>query len=447
MKLVFVNAMHDLFNLDSTASLSQPPVPLAVLNNATPEVINTALVDEQTDAVHFDGDTFAFTVATQFAAKVYKYSDALRAIGKKVILGGIHVTVCPDEAMRHADAIVVGEAETVWPTVCADLLTGRLKKRYQGSPTPSSQMKAVDYSFFTKRPYLTPASLYATRGCNHRCSFCVSSNYMGPLRVKPLDVLEQEMDQLHDLYPGAFLQFTDDNLLADRDHGAKVLDLLRLKKRRFVTMVTLDQFCDLDLMQDMAQSGCLGVAVGVESVDDDNCLSVDKGHNVGQPFPEAVRHANELGIQVAALLMVGLPHDTPERLERTQRYLEKIPCSIYDLRIMRIYPGSRLYGQMVASGNVARAWWLGEEPVATNRFLPGHLRVHFNHDHFKPVQLQRQTLKLVQELNRMSANSISHVMRVGRRGKATRFAAAALSARRKTARQAQELLKSVEGVA
>ena len=120
MKLVFVNVMHDLYKLDSTASISQPPVPLAVLNDATPEIIETALVDEQTDEVLFDGDVFAFSVATQFAAKVYRYANDLRASGKKVILGGIHVTVCPEEAMRHADAIVTGEAETLWPTVCAD---------------------------------------------------------------------------------------------------------------------------------------------------------------------------------------------------------------------------------------------------------------------------------------------------------------------------------------
>jgi radical SAM superfamily enzyme YgiQ (UPF0313 family) len=138
MKLVFVNVMHDLFNLDSTASLSQPPVPLAVLNNATPKTINTALVDEQTDTVLFHGDAIAFTVATQFAAKVYKHADDLRFSGKKVILGGIHVTVCPEEAARHADAIVTGEAETVWPMVCEDLLADRLKERYEGSPTPPS---------------------------------------------------------------------------------------------------------------------------------------------------------------------------------------------------------------------------------------------------------------------------------------------------------------------
>ncbi|HQE83776.1 MAG TPA: radical SAM protein [Candidatus Hydrogenedentes bacterium] len=444
MKLVFVNIMHHLYNLDSTASISQPPVPLGVLNTVTPKAIETALVDEQTDKVRFDGDVFAFTVATQFAGKVYGCADELRAAGKKVILGGIHVTVCPEEAMRHADAVVTGEAEALWPTICEDLMAGRLKERYTGSPTPSSKMVPVDYRFFAGRPYLTPASLFATRGCNYQCSFCVSSRYMGPFRTKPLEVLEQEIDQLQALYPGALLQFTDDNLLADREYGAEVLALVRRKKRRFVTMVTLGQLCDPGLMEEMAASGCLGVAVGVESVDDDNCLAVDKQHNVGHDFPGAVRYSNELGIQVAALLMVGLPLDTPERLARTQRYLEKVPCSVYDLRILRIYPGSSLYNQMLSRGDVTDTWWLRKEPVPTNHFLPGHLRVHLKHRHFGPVQLQHSTLTLTRELNRMTRESITHVLRVGRRGGALKFAAMALTARSRTAKQARTLLDRVE---
>ena len=187
-----------------------------------------------------------------------------------------------------------------------------------------------------------------------------------------------------------------------------------------------------------------GVAVGVESVDDDNCLSVGKRQNVGQPFPEAVCRANEMGIQVDALLMVGLPHDTPENLVRTQGYLEKVPCALYDLRILRIYPGSPLYDKMLSSGNVADAWWLGKEPVTTNYFLPGHLRVHFKHPHFTPMQLQRSTLKLTSELDRMNAGAVANVMRVGRRGGAKMFAGLILAARSRVAKQARELLTRVE---
>lgn len=440
MKLVFVNIMHDLFNLDSTANISQPPVPLGVLNSVTPKAIETTLFDEQTDKIRYDGDVFAFTLATQFAGKAYQYADELRASGKKVIMGGIHVTVRPEEAMCHADAVVTGEAETIWPTICSDLMAGTLKESYIGLPTPSSCMVPTDYRFFGKRPYLTPASLFATRGCNHRCSFCVSSRFMGPFRTKPLEVLEREIDQLQELYPSAYLQFTDDNFLADRSHAADVLDMLRQKRRRFVTMVTLDQLCDSALMQKMAYSGCMGVAVGVESLDKDNCLSVGKRQNVGQPFQEAVQCTNELGIQVAALLMVGLPYDTSERLERTQRYLEEIPCAAFDLRILRIYPGSPLYDKMLSSKKLNDAWWLGKEPVPTNYFLPGHLRVHFMHPHFSPIQLQQWTLKLTSELNRLNAGSVANILSVGRRGNALKFASLIIAARRRMGKQAMELL-------
>jgi len=447
MKLVFVNIMQELQRFDSTAYITQPPVPLAVLNAVTPKTIETALLDEQADRVRFEGDAFAFSLSTQNARAVYDHADALRSIGKKVILGGIHVTVCPDEAMRHADAVVTGEAEMLWPTVCEDLLAGALKERYDGSPTPPSQMKPVDYRFFGERSYLTPASLFATRGCNRRCSFCVSSRYMGPYRTKPLDVLEQEIDQLTELYPGTFLQFTDDNLLADRNYGVQLLALIRRKKRRFVTMVTVDQFCDSALMEEMASSGCLGVAVGVESIDDDNCASVSKYQNLQQPFSDAVRHANRYGIQTGALIMVGLPHDTPERLARTLQALKQIPCSVFDIRIMRIYPSTSLYSQMLSSGEVTEDWWLQKESASTcNHLLPSCLSMHFNHSGFDPMQLQHLALRLIAELNWMKYDSISHIVRVGCRGRGLKFAGTMLYVRQKLAGQARRLLKQVEQV-
>jgi radical SAM superfamily enzyme YgiQ (UPF0313 family) len=445
MKLVFVNIMQELQRFDSMSYLTQPPVPLAVLNAVTPKTIETALVDEQTDRVWLEGDAFAFSVSTQNAKAVYDYADALRGTGKRVLLGGIHVTVCPDEAMRHADAIVTGEAETIWPDVCADLLAGELKERYAGSPTPPSRMSPVDYRFFGSRRYLTPASLFATRGCNRRCSFCVSSRYMGPYRTKPLDVLEEEIDQLTGLYPRAFLQFTDDNLLANRKYGIELLALLRRKQRRFATMVTVDQFCDSALMEEMASSGCLGVAVGLESVDDDNCASVSKYQNLQKPFSDAVRHANKLGIQTVALIMVGLPHDTPDTLAHTLEYLKLIPCSVYDIRILRIYPSTPLYSQMLAKGDVTENWWLEDETPATcNRLLPSSLSMHFRHSQFNPMQLQQLALRFTAELSRIGFNDVCQILHVGYRGHGMKLATMILAARQRSCRQALMLLQKVE---
>ncbi|MHC4429012.1 MAG: B12-binding domain-containing radical SAM protein [Planctomycetota bacterium] len=445
MRLAFVNVMQELQRFDSTAYITQPPVPLAVLDAATPEEIETALIDEQTDRVAFEGDVFAFSVSTQNALAVYGHADALRAAGRKVIMGGIHVTVCPEEAMRHADAIVTGEAETIWPEVCADLLAGRLRERYTGSPTPPSKMVPVDYRFFGARRYLTPASLFATRGCNRRCTFCVSSRHMGPYRTKPLDVLEREIDQLSELYPSSFLQFTDDNLLVNRKYNAELLAMLRRKNRRFVTMVTVDQFCNRALVEELAASGCLGVAVGVESVDADNCTSVSKYQNLDQPFADAVRFANDCGIQVGALLMVGLPHDTPERLMRTVPQLKQMACTYYDLRILRIYPSTPLYGRMLSSGEVTENWWLKKGAASNcNDLLPSCLSMDFEHGSFTPMQLQHVALQLTVELNPMNYGVVSHILRVGTRARALGLAALLLAARRRSVRQARMLLRQVE---
>jgi radical SAM superfamily enzyme YgiQ (UPF0313 family) len=347
--------------------------------------------------------------------------------------------------MRHADAIVTGEAEIIWPEVCADLLAGRLRGRYDGSPTPPSRMTPVDYRFFGNRRYLTPASLFATRGCNRRCSFCVSSRYMGPYRTKPLDVLEQEIDQLTGLYPRAFLQFTDDNLLAHRSYAAELLALLRRKRRRFVTMVTVDQFCDSALMEELASSGCLGVAVGVESADDNNCAAVSKYQNLQQPFVDAVHRVNQLGIQTVALIMVGLPHDTPQALERTLEYLKHVPCAYYDMRVLRIYPSTPLYRQMLASGDVTENWWLEtESSSACNELLPSSLSMHFRHGRFQPMQLQHLSLRFIAELSGTGPGTVYQILRVGCRGRALKFAGLFLTARKRSARQARMLLRQAE---
>lgn len=445
MKLAFVNIMQELQRFDTMSYLTQPPLPFAILHQMTPKTIQTALLDEQTDPVRFDGDAFGFSVSTQNSRAVYDHADTLRATGKKVILGGIHVTVCPDEAIRHADAIVTGEAETIWPQVCEDLLAGRLQPRYDGSPTLPDRMRPVDYRFFGRRRYLTPASLFATRGCNRRCSFCVSSRYMGPYRTKPLDVLEQEIDQLTALYPRAFLQFTDDNLLASRRYAADLLTLLRRKARRFVTMVTVDQFCDPALMDEMAAAGCLGVAVGVESVDDNNCAAVSKYQNLQQPFVDAVHRANQLGIQSIALIMVGLPHDSPQALESTLDFLKQVPCAYFDMRILRIYPSTPLYRELLATGDVTENWWLQTNSSDTcNDLLPSSLSMHFRHARFQPMQLQHLSLRFINELSGTGPAAIARILRVGYRGRALGFAALVIRARQRSARQARMLLRQVE---
>ncbi len=143
--------------------------------------------------------------------------------------------------------------------------------------------------------------------------------------------------------------------------------------------------------------------------------------------------------------MVGLPHDTPERLARSLQYLKQIPCSVYDIRILRIYPSTSLYSQMLSSRDVTENWWLEKESASTcNHLLPSCLSMHFKHSSFNPMQLQHLALQLIAELNWMKHDSVSHILYVGYRGHGMKFAGTILYARQRAARQARMLLQQVE---
>jgi radical SAM superfamily enzyme YgiQ (UPF0313 family) len=158
-----------------------------------------------------------------------------------------------------------------------------------------------------------------------------------------------------------------------------------------------------------------------------------------------VHFASECGIQVGALLMVGLPHDTPERLMHTVPTLLDMGCTYYDLRILRIYPSTPLYKEMLASGDVTENWWLKKESDSNcNELLPSCLSMDFKHPGFSPMQLQHTALKLTVELNPMRHDTMGHILRVGHRARALRFAALLLAARHRSVRQARKLMRQVE---
>jgi hypothetical protein len=160
---------------------------------------------------------------------------------------------------------------------------------------------------------------------------------------------------------------------------------------------------------------------------------------------DAVHRANRLGIQTIALIMVGLPHDSPQVLESTLEYLTHVPCAYFDMRILRIYPSTPLYRQMLATGDVTENWWLETRSSSTcNEMLPSSLSMHFRHSRFQPMQLQHLSLRFIHELGGTGPGAIARILRVGYRGRALAFAGLVVMARQRSARQARMLLREVE---
>ncbi len=421
MKLYLVNLMDDMHRSYSNALLTQPPLSVWVLHSLTPKDIDVHVIDEQIEDFKEDADAYALSVSTQVAKKAYDLADRLRRAGKIVILGGYHITVCPEEAAEHADCVIIGEAETSWPQICKELRAGQLRRRYIGNPTPPDLMPHIDRKAVAGKKYAMPASLYASRGCVYNCSFCGSSHILGSYRHKQISALSAEIDEIIATTGSRLLQFTDDNLLADRNWRAELLTLLQHKKVNFLCQITVDQLCDHGLIDSLAAAGCVGVAAGIETLDEENTRDINKMQNLHRDIAEAVRYAGTKGIGVAALLIVGLEHDTVERLESSMRVLRSIPFCIYDLTILRPLPGTPLYSHLVVAGETEKQWWIKDEPHASNKIVPGYLRVYFKHHAMTALELQQTACRMIAELNKTTPASAMRVVRTAMRANAAMF--------------------------
>jgi radical SAM superfamily enzyme YgiQ (UPF0313 family) len=450
MRLYLVNLMDDMHRSYSNALVSQPPLSVWVLHALTPKDIDVQVIDEQIEDFRGDADAFAFSVTTQLARKAYDTADRMRAAGKTVILGGYHVTNCPEEAAEHADSIIVGEAETSWPTICSDLLAGRLRKRYIGMPTPPEKMPLIDRKALATKRYAMPAALYASRGCVYNCSFCGSSRILGGYRQKPLATLSKEIDDIHAAHGRALLQFTDDNLLADKNRRGLLLALLKQKGVRFICQITVDQLCDKDLMDALAAAGCIGAVAGIETLDDNNNKDINKMQNLRMPIADAVAYANSKGVSIGALLIIGLEHDTPERLASAVASLRAIPFALYDLTILRPLPGTPLYASMLKEKKVDKQWWIRPEPHLSNKVMPGYLRVYYRHPVMGAFELQQTACRMIADLNKTTAGDAWHVLRTFMRARSPFHGVQALAGRiflRRTALAWQKSLAKVVDVA
>jgi radical SAM superfamily enzyme YgiQ (UPF0313 family) len=214
-------------------------------------------------------DRFDLVAISSFSAQIleaYELADRFRARGVTVVLGGLHVTALPDEAARHADAVVVGEGEPVWPTLLDDWGAGRLQPRYvstggfslDDAPLPRFDLLAIDaYNRLT---------VQTSRGCPLQCEFCASSILLTRrYKQKPVARVLAEIDRIRELWRRPFVEFADDNSFVDRGYWKELLTELRSRRLRWFTECDLRVYADEELLDLMHASGCVEVLIGFES--------------------------------------------------------------------------------------------------------------------------------------------------------------------------------------
>jgi radical SAM superfamily enzyme YgiQ (UPF0313 family) len=312
----------------------------------TPGGVEVRVVDEQVQDIPW-GDRFdlvGITLMTAAAPRAYALADRFRARGVPVVLGGMHPTFLPDEALLHADAVCAGEAEGVWPRILDDARAGRLAGVYRADrPCSLVGLNRPPRHLLDRRHYGTVQAVQATRGCPNRCSFCaVSAFHGGNLRRRPVGEVVAEVAEL----PGRFVIFVDDSLTADRDYARELFSALRPLGKSWISQSTLDVTEDPTLVRLAAESGCFGFFVGLESFSEASLASVDKGFQRADEYREKVGFLHGHGIGVEAGIVFGFDADTPDVFRTTLRYLDDIRIDLVQVSILTPLPGTPWFTSM-----------------------------------------------------------------------------------------------------
>ena len=326
----------------STASASLPRLGLGILAALTPpsdEVIYTDEVVAPFDLARDvkDVDLVGISVDSKTARRSYDIADAYRARGVPVVLGGIHATACPEEASAHADAVVVGEAEDLWPSLVEDARARRLHPIYR-PPLPDLTGKMLARrDLFRGRRYIPFEVVQTMRGCPYPCEFCSVSTANGTtMRFRPADDVLSELAAL-----GKLIMFADDNVMIHRAYAKDLFTRMIPLRKHWIGQCSLAAVRRLENVQLMAASGCKALFVGFESIDEETTRYTGKKQNRPSEYKETVHMLREHGISVWGSFVFGFDTDDPEVFERTAEFAIEMQLTMANFSMLVSVPGYR----------------------------------------------------------------------------------------------------------
>ncbi len=314
------------------------------------------------------------TVHLTFAQRAYELAAWYRARGARVILGGLHVQSCPAEAANHADAISLGNGVEAWPRILRDVESGCLAPVYRGSyETPFSREPRPRRELVDRASFLTIASLIATRGCANRCGFCYLSTSSIRMRYEARDPddVARELAALAEPYA----VFIDNNLGSDREYLRSLCLALKPVGRIWSAAVTADVADDPALVRAMSAAGCMGVFLGLESVNPASLAEAGKRNASSDRYAAQVSVFRDHQIQVNASFVFGFDHDDSGTFERTVAWIERHRLACATFHILTPYPGTPLFRRLEREGRILTRDW-SRYDTSHAVFAPRHMSSH-----------------------------------------------------------------------
>lgn len=363
MRLTFIHpAIGHRVGESYLRSWQMEPLPIATLAGLTPKDIELKFYDDRLETIPFDEatDAVAIPVETYTAKRAYQIASEYRKRGIPVILGGFHVTLVPEEACLYGESIILGEAEAIWSEVVDDLRHGQLKPRYTGIQTSLKHIQ-VDRSLFKGKRYLPIGLVETGRGCRFPCEFCAVQNfYKRSYRRRDKESVLKELYSLKDKNKLFF--FVDDNFAGSLKESLEWLPELEKLNLRWITQMSINAAHDEAFVVQLAKSGCRGVLIGFESLNEDNLKLMNKRFNTMKTgFSGALANLRRHGIAVYGTFVFGYENDTLDSFQEAVDFAHQESMYIAAFNHLTPFPGTQLYDRLKAEGRLHYdAWWMDE---------------------------------------------------------------------------------------
>ncbi|NTW14491.1 MAG: radical SAM protein [Candidatus Moranbacteria bacterium] len=352
--------MHKIILGPIRKSLREAPLTLTTLAAMTDKTrFEILIIDESIDPVPLDyqADLVGISVLTGTACRAYRFADHFRELGIPVVLGGPHVTIIPDEAALHGDAIVIGMAERTWPQLLDDFLSGSMRSRYEDNDKEKSgwlaDVPSPRIDLQRRSGYVLPDTVQATRGCLRRCDFCSVSAVWPKFYRRPVADVIRDIRNL----PGSRIAINDVSLVDDVAYAKELFTAMIPLKKTWGGLATVEVADDEELLDLMYASGCRYLLIGFESFNQESLKNIRKGFNRIDQYSEIMRRLHARDISVQGTMVFGFDEDTTDVFRETVERVQELKIDIPRYSIYTPYPGTPLYDKLMREERILSHNW------------------------------------------------------------------------------------------
>jgi radical SAM superfamily enzyme YgiQ (UPF0313 family) len=363
------------------------PLALPLLAALTPPRWDVRIIDEEIDTLPtgIHADVVGITSLSNSVDRAYAIADSMRSRGITVVMGGPYVSCNVDEALTHADCVVIGEAEQVWQRFLEEFESGRPAGTYRADgmtpykTSPRPRWDLIDTSKLAAIP------VQVSRGCPFSCEFCLVSELFGnTMRYRDIDDVVAEIESL----PKKTIFFVDDNLTANKDYARRLMQRLAPLGIVWISQASIEIGDFPDLLDQMAAAGCMHLLIGFESVNEASLGEAHKRQNNIEKYAGTIAKIHKAGIHICASMIVGFDNDTAEEFDKIHGFMQAMNLWYINLNILDVIPGTRLHRRIVDEGR-----WVNRP----NRFTGGMFPT-IRYKHLSQLELFDRYFQTMQRL-------------------------------------------------